>query len=159
MYPAISATVPPWNEVLRACTTGELNPCAFGMRVCLRRDRHEPRTVGLILNSGKRSSDLEPVYVCPCGAFALGDPGSLVIDDISTTTGAATCVDRLAVSMLQLRVELASAPSPVLRTVAVEIHADLVRQLAVHATRWNIPPFALLGRTRARPAQCVHRRA
>lgn len=159
MYPAISTVGAPWNEVLRSCTTGELDPCAFSMRVCLRRDRHEPRTVGLILNSGRRSVDLEPVYACLCGAFAVGQPGSLVIDDISTATGAATFVDRLVGSMRQLRVELEHAPTPVLRAVAVEIHADLVRQLAVHATRWNIPPFALLGRTRARPAQCVHRRA
>jgi len=155
MHPIASPVGAPWNEVLRACAAGDLDPCVFGMRVSLHRDRHETRNVGLVLTSGPRSHDLEPAYVCPCGAFALGEPGSLLIEDISTATGA----DGLVGSMRKLRVELAPAPASVLRTVAVEIHADLVRRLAVHATRWNIPPFALLGRTRARPAPCVHRRA
>jgi len=157
MPPNVSSTAP-WNEVLRACATGDLHACSFGMRICLRRDRHEPRHVGLVLNSGRRSLDIKPVYVCPCGALVLGEPNERVIDDISTETGAALCVDGLIGSMRQLRAELAAVAASVLRAVAVEIHADLVRQLAVHATRWNIPPYAVLGRTRARPAECVHRR-
>jgi hypothetical protein len=129
------------------------------MRVYLRRDRHEPRHLGLVLSSGRRSTDLEPIYICPCGAFALGATEAVAIDDISTATGAARCVDGLVGSMREIRAELANAPTAALRAVAIEIHADLVRQLVVHATRWNIPPFALLGRTRARPARCIHRRA
>lgn len=158
MHPAASVAGAPWNEVLRACSSGELHPCVFGMRVCLRRDRHEPRNLGLALNSGRRSVDLKPVYVCTCGAFVLGEPGTIVIDDISTITGAATCVDGLVGSMREVRVELKDAPTAALRTVAVEVHADLVRQIAIHSTRWNLPPYATLGRTRARPATCVHRR-
>jgi hypothetical protein len=159
MHPNVSPSGAPWNEVLRASVSGDLHWCVFGMRVCLKRDRHEPRNVGLALNSGRRSLDIQPVYICPCGAFVLGEPSERIIDNISTETGAAVCLDSLAGSMRQLRVELAQVAAPLLRTVAMEIHADLVRQLAVHATRWNIPPFALLGRTRARPAECLHRRA
>jgi|HubBroStandDraft_1064217.scaffolds.fasta_scaffold151553_2 hypothetical protein len=159
MHSHVSPPGAPWNEVLRACVAGDLHWCVFGMHVCLKRDRHEPRNVGLVLNSGRRSLDIQPVYICSCGAFVLGEPSARIIDDISTETGAAVGVDSLAGSMRQLRVELAQVPAPLLRTVAMEIHVDLVRQLAVHATRWNIPPYAVLGRTRARPARCVHRPA
>lgn len=148
---------PPWNEVLRACASGDLHQCAFGMRLRLRTDRLEPRTVGLVLTSGQRSADLEPVYVCPCGGFALGGRDAVTIDDVSTVTGATKFVDVVVATMRQLRSELTGATEPHLRTIATELHAGLLRQLCIHATRWNLPPYALLGRTRARPAECRHR--
>lgn len=149
--------IPPWNEVLRACATGDLNQCAFGMRLRLVTDRHEPRTVGLVLSSGRRSVDLNPVYVCTCGAFALGTRSAVAIDDVSTANGATRFVDVLISAMKQVRAELAPAAEPHLRTIGAELHGGLLRKLAIHATRWNLPPYALLGRTRARPAECWHR--
>lgn len=148
---------PPWNEVLRACATGELNQSAFGMRLRLTTDRHEPRTVSLVLSSGRRSVDLDPVYVCTCGGFVLGTRNAVAIDDVSTTNGATRFVDVLLVAMRRVRPELATAADPLLRTIGGELHAGLLRKLAIHATRWNLPPYALLGRTRARPAECWHR--
>lgn len=148
---------PPWNEVLRACASGDLNQCAFGMRLRLTTDRHEPRTVGLVLSSGRRSLDLDPVYVCTCGGFVLGARSAVAIDDVSTANGATRFVDVLLVAMRQVRPELATAADPHLRTIGAELHASLLRRLAIHATRWNLPPYALLGRTRARPAECWHR--
>lgn len=153
-----SSPTPPWNEVLRACATGDLNQCAFGMRLRLTTDRHEPRTVGLVLSSGRRSVDLDPVYVCTCGALVLGTRSAVAIDDVSTMNGGARLVDVLLVAMRHVRPELASAADPHLRTIGAELHAGLLRKLAVHATRWNLPPYALLGRTRARPAECWHQR-
>lgn len=152
-----SPPLPPWNEVLRACASGDLHQSAVGMRLRLKTDRHEPRTVGVVLISGQRSVDLEPVYVCPCGGLALGPRDAIAIDDVSTVTGAAKLVDVLVVAMRQARAELTNAADPLLRTIASELHAGLLRQLCIHATRWNLPPYALLGKTRARPAECWHR--
>jgi hypothetical protein len=120
-------------------------------------DRLEPRTVGLVLESGKRSVDLEAAYICPCGAFSLGHEGAVTIDDLATATGAVRFIDLATIALRGLRSELQAAADPHLRTVATELHGDLQRRLAVHATRWNLPPYATLGRTRARPAKCWHR--
>lgn len=147
---------PPWNEVLRSCASRELPVCAFGAHVDLVVDRHEPRAVGLILRSGERSLDLEPAFVCPCGAMALGRDGVMTIDDLAGTTGAARYVDVLVSSLRTARTELASVTEPLLRTVATGIHAELLCKLAVHATRWNLPPYDSLGRTRAKPTKCWH---
>lgn len=103
---------PPWNEVLRACAAGELNQSAFGIRLRLTTDRHEPRTVGLVLSSGRRSIDLDPMYVCICGAFALGKRGAVAIDDVSTANGATRFVDLLVIAMRQVRPELVKAADP-----------------------------------------------
>lgn len=150
------ANPPPWNEVLRACASRELNPCAFGAHVDLVTDRLEPRTVALILRSGEHSLDLTPAYACPCGAMVLGREGAAIIDDLATATGAASHVEMLVVALRSLRRELAQASDAVLRTVATEMHAALVCKLCVHVTRWNLPPYDSLGRTRARPAKCWH---
>jgi len=128
----------------------------LGVRIAFITDRHEPRTVRLVLESGKRSFDLPPVYVCPCGALALGGDGTMQVDDLATTTGAAYFVDLLVGALRSVRPELTTAAEAHLRTVATELHADTVRRLGVHATRWNLPPYALLGRARARPAKCWH---
>jgi hypothetical protein len=149
----------PWSEVIRACAAGEIHQCAFGMRIILKRDRHEPRNLGLEINSGRRTIDIDPVYVCTCGAFVLGTRDQVIIDDIASITGAANFVDRLVPRMREVREELKESPPNPMHAIAIEIHADLVRQVLIHATRWNLPPFQLLGRTRARPAKCVHRKA
>jgi hypothetical protein len=112
--------------------------------------------VGLVLSSGRRSVDLEPVYVCPCGGFALGRREAISIADVSTVTGAGKFSDVVVAAMRLVRVELVGASEPQLRTIAAELHGGLLRQLCIHATRWNLPPYALLGRTRARPAECCH---
>lgn len=153
--PAPSAA--PWNEVLRACASAELHACIFSMHVKITCHRLEPREVSVVLVSGQRSLDLEPVYACPCGGFAQGRSGSITVADISTATGAATFVDGLAEIMKTLRVELQGAASLHLRAMATVLHGDLLRQLAIHASRWNLPPYAHLGKTRARPAPCWHR--
>lgn len=158
MHPRPCPTNPPWNEVLRACASGEIHQCAFGLQLRLTTDRHEPRTVGLVLSSGRRSVELGSIYVCTCGGFVLGARSAAAIDDVSTANGATKFVEALLVAMRQVRPELASAADPHLRTVAAELHAGALRKLAIHATRWNLPPYALLGRTRARPAECWHRR-
>jgi hypothetical protein len=152
-----NSPTPPWNEVLRACQVGDLDPCVFGAHIRLVTDRLEPRTVGLVLESGKRSADLAPTYVCTCGAIVLGGEGAIVIEDLATVTGAVRFVDVVLAALRQLRSELRPASEAQLRTVGSEIHADLMRRLCVHATRWNLPPYALLGKTRARPAKCWHR--
>lgn len=157
MDPRSSASSAPWSEVLRACAANELHPCVFGMSVRLGTDRLEPRDVRLVLESAKRSVDLDPVYACPCGAFALGTRNAVLVEDIATSTGAAKMTAALAIAMKQARVELNTASEPHLRTVAAELHANLLRRLCIHATRWNLPPYATLGRTRARPAECWHR--
>lgn len=131
---------PPWNEVLRACSSRELHPCAFGAHVDLVTDRLEPRQVGLTLRSGERSLDLAPAYACPCGALVLGREGSVDIDDLATTTGVATHVEVLMKAMRTLRSELAKAPDGALRTIATEIHFSLLCKLGVHVTRRNLPP-------------------
>lgn len=79
------------------------------------------------------------------------------IDDISTVTGVTKFIDILVGTMREARPELLSASDSHLRTIAAEIHATTLRQLCIHATRWNLPPYALLGKTRARPADCWHR--
>jgi hypothetical protein len=79
--------------VLRACASGDLHPSVFGVRVRLVTDRLEPRVVGLVLQSEKRSVDLEPAYVCSCGAFALAGEGAVTVDDLATTTGAVRFID------------------------------------------------------------------
>jgi len=112
--------------------------------------------VGLVLSSGQRSADLESVYVCPCGGFALGGRDAITIDDVSTVTGTTKFVDVVVAAMRQVRSELTGATDPHLRTIATDLHAGLLRQLCIHATRWNLPPYALLGRTRARPALGLH---
>ena len=156
-HPRSSSPTPPWSEVLRACRDGELDPFVFGARIRLVTNRLEPRTIGLVLESGKRSADLLPAYVCECGAFALGHEGGVSIEDLATATGAVRFVDVVLAALRQLRPELKPASDAHLRTVGAEIHADLMRRLCVHATRWNLPPYALLGKTRARPAKCWHR--
>ena len=55
--------------------------------------------MGLILSSGRRSADLEPVYVCPCGGFALGGRSTVTIDDVSTVTGETKFVDVVVAAM------------------------------------------------------------
>jgi hypothetical protein len=127
------------------------------MHLRLGTNRLEPRTVLLVLTSGRRSVDFDPVYVCPCGGFVLGTREAIVIDDVSTATGATKFVDVLVAAMRGVRAELSGATDPHLRTIAAELHASVLRQLCIHATRWNLPPYALLGRTRARPAECWHR--
>lgn len=149
---------PPWNEILRACAAGELHQSAFGLRVMLTTQRLEPRNVAVVISSGRRSTSLGPVYICPCGAFAFGEREALVVDDFLTANGATKLLDVLLVGIRQLRPELADAATPHLRTIGAELHAQIVMAVAVHATRWNLPPYALLGRTRARPADCWHRR-
>jgi len=47
----------------------------------------------LRLESGKRSFDLEPVHVCPCGAFALSQEAAVMIEDVSTRAGAVELTD------------------------------------------------------------------
>lgn len=79
---------PPWNEVLRACASGELHPSVFGTRVRLVTDRLEPRVVGIVLESGRRSVDFEPAYICTCGAFALGRENGVTVEDLASATGA-----------------------------------------------------------------------
>lgn len=149
---------PPWNEVLRACAAGELHQAAFGLRVMLTTHRLEPRNVGVVLSSGRRSTPLGSVYLCPCGAFVLGARESVVVDDFTTANGASRLLDVLLGVIRELRPELTDAANAHLRTIGSELHAQIVLAVAVHATRWNLPPYALLGRTRARPAECWHRR-
>ena len=114
------------------------------MRLRLRTHRLEPRTVGLVLSSGQRSADLESVYVCPCGGFALGGRDAITIDDVSTVTGTTKFVDVVVAAMRQVRSELTGPTDPHLRTIATDLHAGLLRQLCIHATRWNLPPYAAL---------------
>ena len=87
----------------------------------------------------------------------LGTREAIAIDDVSTATGATKFVDVLVAAVRRVRTELAVAADPHLRTIASELHANVLRQLCIHSTRWNLPPYALLGRTRARPAECWHR--
>jgi hypothetical protein len=158
MPPHPSLPPPPWNEVLRACAAGELHQSAFGFRVVLTTHRLEPRNVGVVLSSGRRSTAVGSVYVCPCGAFVLGERDSVVVDDLATANGASRFLELLLPSIRELRSELAPAAASHLRTIGAELHAQIVLAVAVHATRWNLPPYALLGRTRARPSECWHRR-
>jgi hypothetical protein len=99
---------------------------------------------------------MAPVHVCLCGAFTLGQEGAITVADLATATGAIKFVDLVTAALRTLRVELQPAADAHLRTVATELHGDLVCRLAVHATRWNLPPYARLGRTRARPTKCWH---
>lgn len=148
---------PPWSELLRECAAGNLPPAAFAMKTVLKTDRLEARTVGVTLVGGANSVQLPPVFACPCGLFAVGEPGAApMIDDLASPSGAPKVVDLLVAAMRQLRPELRRAPEALLRTVATNRHAQLVEQLAVHATRWNLPPYASMGRSRARPAKCLH---
>ncbi len=154
----LTTNTPPWNEVLRAYATGDLHPSSFSTRVVLTTDRFEPRTIALHLEGGKRTVQLLPAFICPCGAIAYGggESSSVIIDDLATSTGASKFIDILVTSMKQLRPELQTALDAHLRTVAGVIHAELMRRLCVQATRWNLPPYAKLGRSRARPAKCCH---
>lgn len=157
MHPKTHPSTPPWNEVLRAAATDQLHQSVFAFRFKLATDRLEPRTVAVLLVSGLRSTEFEPMFICPCGGIAQGRSGQVKIDDVSTSTGAAKFIDSLIGAMRSVRAELKDAADPLLRTVASELHANLLRQLCVHATRWNLPPYARLGRSRARPAECWHR--
>jgi hypothetical protein len=149
-------STPPWNEVLRACTVLELHRAAFSMTLKLMVDRHEPREVLVTLVSGHQSVALEPVHVCTCSAFVYGRRARVVVDDVSTVTGAARMVDVLVGHMRAVRPELGDAPERLLRPIATTLHGTLVTKVAAEACSWNLPPYAVLGKTRARPEQCWH---
>ena len=151
--------IPPWSELLRACSAGRLDQSAFGIHVKLVARKSDPRQVTLALRSGHKTLALPDAYLCPCGAFALGVQDDLKIDDLSTLTGGRRATEVLLDGMRQLRPVLSTAPDAMLRTVGNLLHADMVRQLVVHACKWNLPPFALLGRSRAPAAACWHRAA
>jgi hypothetical protein len=149
--------IPPWSELLRACSAGKLNQCLFGMQMKLKARKEDPRTVDLMLLSGNESLHLPSAFVCLCGAFLLGARSEIAIDDLATSTGARRAAELLCGAMRKLRPTLENAPDAMLRTVAGQLHADLVKQLAVHACKWNLPPYSLLGRSHAKPSECWHR--
>jgi hypothetical protein len=150
--------IPPWAELLRAVAAKRIDQCCVGMKVKLIINRLEPRQAALSLLAGDDSIQLPGGYLCPCGAFVLGAPGQMVVDDITTSTGSVRTVGLLIASMRQIRPALVSAPDALLRTIAVQLYGDMARQLAIQTLKWNLVPYALLGKARARPpAECWHR--
>lgn len=149
--------LPPWSEVLRAISDKRISQCCVGMHLKVKVHRLDPRHAEMSLLGGNDSTPLPNAYVCICGAITLGASGAIEVDDIATATGAVRTIELLLRAIRQLRPALAVAPDALLRTVANQIHADMTRQLAIQALKWNLPPYALLGRVRARPAECWHR--